>query len=227
MTCQNEPTVKLQYLGDSKDSFKWDYHDYLASELKFPWLNVALMLTPDDGGNDGKTKAEWFPARTPILRFCRDLQGNRTVERIKTLPRNTGGAYEVTLHKDGRHLTNRAEYFSGFDSSREQIVFLDPDNGFEPEKSCDDKHVSYRDVATLLGQLSETSIVSAFHHFRRVSFPDDFARIRERLGTGCHSTAIYWHSLMFVAVGKSERSIQAVRTANTAYAKRYPVKVVG
>jgi hypothetical protein len=28
------------------------------------------MLTPDDGGNDGKTKAEWFPARTPILRFC-------------------------------------------------------------------------------------------------------------------------------------------------------------
>ena len=23
--------VKLRYLGDSKDSFKWDYHDYLAT----------------------------------------------------------------------------------------------------------------------------------------------------------------------------------------------------
>lgn len=219
--------MKIQYVGDSKDSFKWDYHDNLASELWHPWLNVTLMLTPDDGGNDGKTKAEWFPARTPILRFCRDLQSDRVVERIKTLPRYTGGAYEVTLHKDGCRLTNRADYFSGFDSSREQLVFLDPDNGFEPEKSCDDKHVSYRDVTNLLGQLSETSIASVFHHFRRVSFPDDFARIRARLSAECHSTAIYWHSLMFVAVGKSERSIQAVRAANTAYAKRYPVKVVG
>src|SRR5437762_1354866 len=77
--------VKLQYLGDSKDSFKWDYHDYLASELDYPWLNVAPMLTPDDGGNDGKTKAEWFPGRTPVLRFCRELQSSRTIERIKTL----------------------------------------------------------------------------------------------------------------------------------------------
>lgn len=218
--------MKLQYLGDSKDSFKWDYHDYLASKLRYPWLNVALMLTPDDGGNDGKTKAEWFPARTPILRFCRDLQSKRSVERIKTLPRNTGGAYEVSLHKEGCRLTNRADYFSGFDSSLEQIVFLDPDNGFEPEKSCDDKHVSYSDVAALLGQLSDTSVVSIFHHFRRVSFPDDFARIRQRLGTDSYSTAIYWHSLMFVAVGKAEASIEAVRAANAEYAKRYPVKVV-
>ena len=218
--------MKLQYLGDSKDSFKWDYHDYLACELKYPWLNVVSMLTPDDGGHQGKTKAEWFPARTPILRFCRELQNNRTIERIKTLPRNTGGPYEVTLHKDGCRLTNRAEYFSGFDSTREQLVFLDPDNGFEPEKSCDDKYVSYRDIATLVGQLSGTSIVSVFHHFRRVSFPDDFARIRARLGSTCYSTAIYWHSLMFVAVGKSEQSMEAVIAANKRYARDRPVKVI-
>ena len=112
--------MKLQFLGDSKDSFKWDYHDYLASELKYAWLNVAVMLTPDVGGNHGKTKADCFPARTPILRFCRDLQSNRTLQRIKALPRYTGGSYEVTLHKDGCHLTNRADYFSGIDSSREK-----------------------------------------------------------------------------------------------------------
>jgi hypothetical protein len=219
--------VKRQYLGDSKDSFKWDYHDYLVSELKYPRLTVALMLTPDDAGNDGKTKAERFPARTPILRFCREFQSNRTIERIKALPRNTGGAYEVTLHKDGRRLTDRTEYFSGFDSNLKQLVFLDPDNGFEPEKSCNDKHVSYKDIAILLEQLSDTSIVSVFHHFRRVSFPDDFARIRARLGTMCYSTAIYWHSLMFVAVGKSERSIDAVIAANKRYAADHPVKVIG
>jgi hypothetical protein len=79
--------VKLQYLGDSKDSFKWDYDDYLTSELRRRRLNVALMLTPDDEGNHGKTKAEWFPARKPILNFCRDLRSDRSTERIKALPR--------------------------------------------------------------------------------------------------------------------------------------------
>lgn len=146
-------------------------------------------------------------------------------------------ANQDTASKHGRSLRGDApqgrlpsdeqgEYFSGFDSTREQLVFLDPDNGFEPEKSCDDKHVSYRDIATLVGQLSGTSIVSVFHHFRRVSFPDDFARIRARLGSTCYSTAIYWHSLMFVAVGKSEQSMEAVIAANKRYARDRPVKVI-
>ena len=38
--------MKLQYLGDSKDSFKWDYHDYLATSLKFSTLKVIFMMTP-------------------------------------------------------------------------------------------------------------------------------------------------------------------------------------
>ena len=117
--------MKLQYLGDSKDSFNWDYHDYLTSELKYPRLNVALMLTSDDGGNDGKTRAEWVPAGTPVLRFCRDLQSNRSIERIKNLPKYTGGTYDVALHRSGARLMNRAEYFSDFDLGMNQIVFLD------------------------------------------------------------------------------------------------------
>ena len=47
--------MKLQYLGDSKDSFKWDYHDFLVAELGYPLLNIALMMTPDDAGNDGQS----------------------------------------------------------------------------------------------------------------------------------------------------------------------------
>jgi len=43
--------MKKQYLGDSKDSFKWDYHDFLAGELNYPVLNIMLMMTPDDESN--------------------------------------------------------------------------------------------------------------------------------------------------------------------------------
>jgi hypothetical protein len=219
--------MKLQYLGDSKDSFKWDYHDFLASALRFPRLHVVLMLTPDDEGTDGRSDPERFPARAPVLEFCRELRASRDISLLDGLPRRTGAPYRLTLHKGRTPFApgDRIDYFSGFDRAGEALVFLDPDNGFEPERSCTDKHVRFGEVARVLDQLSTDSVVSVFQHFRRVSFPDDLVRIRQRLGS-LHSTAIFWHSLMFVALGKSERAIARVAAANRDYARRAPVRVL-
>ena len=74
-------------------------------------------------------------------------------------------------------------YFSGLDGAGDALVFLDPDNGFEPQRSCTDKHVRYGEVSRVIEQLSADSVVSVFQHFRRVPFPEDFARIRRRLGS--------------------------------------------
>lgn len=219
--------MKRQYLGDAKDSFKWDYHDYLARELRFPRLTVALMMTPDDMSKDGRTKPEWFPARSAVIQFCHDLRACREVGRVVDLPLTTGARYQVVLHRADSYITNdtRAEYFSGFDSGQDQIVFLDPDNGLEPEESFCEKHVRYRDVSAVLEQLTDDSLVTVFQHFRYVSFPEDFARIRERLESS-HATAIYWHSLMFVAIAASERSLRKVIAANAKYASISSLKVI-
>jgi len=219
--------MKLQYLGDSKDSFKWDYHDFLVSELNYPLFNIALMMTPDDGGNDGKTPPSLFPARQEVIEFCQYLKENRSINSIKVLPQTTGASYQVKLHKNSMYITNsnRAEYFSGLNGAENQVLFLDPDNGFEPEKSINDKHVSYSDISRILEQVSENTVVSIFQHHRRKSFPDDFARIKQRLKSGC-ATAIYWHSLMFVAISKSEKTIMQVASVNKKYAATNPVTVI-
>jgi len=216
--------MKLQYLGDSKDSFKWDYHDYLISQLGYPIFKIALMMTPDDGGSDGQSHPSLFPARKEIVNFCHDLRRSRSIEAIKALPEKSGASYRVMFHKSGTHLNNskRKEYFSGLDSTNDQLVFLDPDNGFEPEKSCSEKHVAYSDISQILDQVSNNSVVSVFQHFRRIPFSKDYARIRERIQSG-HSAAVYWHSLMFVVVSKSETAIQRVVSANQNYAKTNPV----
>lgn len=219
--------MKLQYLGDSKDSFKWDYHDSLVSELKYPLLNIALMMTPDDDGNDGRTHPSLFPARKEVIDFCQYLKKNRSINSIKILPQKTGALYKVELHKNGKHITNgnRTEYFSDINQANRQLLFLDPDNGFEPENSINEKHVGYGDIMHILEQVSSETVVSIFQHHRRISFPKDFARIRERIKSG-YSTAICWHSLMFVAIAKSKETIERVITANKKYAAVNPVKVI-
>jgi len=223
--------MQRRFLGDAKDSFKWDYLDYLTRELGYAQLTVALMMRPDGKKNThGRSEPEEFPARECVIDLCHQLRASRDPERIRDLPEATGATYQVRLHCGDTLLTkdNRADYFAGFDSKHDQLVFLDPDNGFEP-KGYTPQHVRYEDVARVLGQVTEGSVVSVFQHFRYKQFGDDFAEIRERLWD-CHSTAIYSDhvNVMIVGVAKSQRTIERVRVANEAYpsTEKKQVKVI-
>jgi len=219
--------MKRQYLGDSKDSFKWDYHHFLVEALGFAQLQIAWMMTPDDNGPDGETPPEQFPARLEIVDFCNSLRRKRDPALLFRLPATTGARYVVSLHKPNEHLENgnRVSYFSGIESAPDQVLFLDPDNGFEPERSFSEKHVLYSDVERIVKTISPASAVTVFQHFRRKKFPDDFVRIRQRLHSGS-SAAIYWHSLMFVSVSSSPETISRVCEINREYAKCRPVEIL-
>jgi hypothetical protein len=223
--------MKLQYLGDSKDSFKWDYHDYLTSNLGYPFLNILLMMTPDDQSNDGKTPPSDFHAKVEIIDFCEVLRKHRNLDLIPELPNRTGSKYIVKLHKPNIYITNRnrTSYFSGVTAEYNQVVFLDPDNGFQPEKRFNKKHVLYSDLDSLLQQISSRSVISVFQHSRRyISFTKVFECIRCHLSEFSiyNVTAIYWHSLMFVCLSKSKETIEKILRINENYAKTYPVKII-
>jgi hypothetical protein len=117
--------MKVQYLGDSKDSFKWDYHDFLMSKLNYRTFKIILMMTQDDGGNDGNTHASNFPARSEILEFCNQLRNINSIEKIKELPVITSSSYEVCFHKENNFITNenRYAYFSDFEAGGNQLFF--------------------------------------------------------------------------------------------------------
>ena len=98
--------MKRQYLGDSRDSFKWDYHHFLVPALGLGKLQVVWMMTTDDGGGDGKTAPELFPARREILGFCNALRDSRDPRELARLPATTGESYKVTLvGSDGPSIT--------------------------------------------------------------------------------------------------------------------------
>ena len=219
--------MKRQYLGDSKDSFKWDYHHFLVEALGYRHFKIAWMMTPDDAGTNGRTPSELFPAREEILRLCNELRLTRDPALLSGLPARTKAQYVVSFHTpDEIHLDGGSSaFFSGIEACPGQVLFLDPDNGFEPEHSSTDKHVRYADLDGLIKTVSPNTVVTVFQHHRRKKFPDDFARIRERLLSG-HCCAIYWHSLMFVALSPSAVTIAKVHEINRAYAQCHPVQII-
>ena len=219
--------MKRQYFGDSKDCFKWDYHNYLVDALGYRQLQIVLMMTPDDDGPDGGTPPERFAACPEVLNFCNDLRRTREPADLATLPKKTAARYEVRLYKPYEILTNsnRVSYFWKITDGPDQVLFLDPDNGFEPERSFSEKHVRYAEVEHILSKLSANSIVTVFQHHRRKTFDDDFSRIQKRLISG-NSTAICSHSLMFVSISSSPAAISRVRQINDIYAEQRPVRAL-
>ena len=185
------------------------------------------MMTPPDKTGNGGTMPLLFRAREDIIKFCKELRLHKNPQTVKSLPQKTSSNYSIVLYEPlNLRKDNRVSYFSGLSSKSRQLIFIDPDNGFEPEKSFSDKHIRYAEIKDILRQLPEESVISIFQHYRYITFENDFARIKERLGN-CNATAIYWHSVMFVAISKSKDAIHNVTNANRNYAERYPfLKVI-
>lgn len=227
--------MKLQYLGDSKDAFKWDYLDFLARKMSADFLDIIPMKTPCDKSGEGKTPPSLFPASKKVSEFCVHLQSNRSFQTIHELPQRTGGGYTVRLHKPNERFYHSARdsYFSGIARGKKQILFLDPDIGFQPSKTINEKHVKYSDMQTVWQQTSENTIISVFQHARRMYHPFDkhYEEIKDGLRShldSFHSTAIFWcNSLMFFVASKSHARIGEARAANRKYQKSSrPVQLV-
>lgn len=217
--------MKRQFLGDVKDAFKWDYLAFITRTLEFSHLNIIWMMTPDDDSNKGGLPPERYPARPEIIQLCKELGMSHDPELLHGLSSRTGARYTVISYcKPNEYFTiwNRDAYFSGVDYGVEkQVLFLDPDNGFEPANATD-KHVSYSDLGKIMENLKEQSILVVFHHFRRINFAIDYKDICKRLKDIFQNgfyTAILWNFLMFVVITKNHNTIEKVSLKNIEYAK--------
>ena len=219
--------MKRQYLGDAKDAFKWDYLDFLTRGLKIQLLNILLMLTPDDNSKQGKSNPRLFPA-PDIWPFCDKLREKRDFGLLRGLPERVALAgratppYEVRLHNGESLFVNsgkkRVEYFSGLPQNKAQIVFLDPDVGFEPQGGGSEEHVKFSDVRKILGEISQDSVVVIYQDLTRKIPQEFFSEIQGKFSPE-QITAVYWGGrAMFFALGKPER-INKVRDINRAYQK--------
>jgi hypothetical protein len=219
--------MKLQFLGDSRDSFKWDllHHVVTSTQPAFRELVFVPMLTPDVPGlGHGSTPATRYPCRPNVLKFVHSLAVKpRSFERVASLGSLPDmPSFMVHIHQPDQQLGfgwQRHFYWQRLleQPRAESLVFIDPDNGFETNSQAGQQHLRYGEAAALLSRLPVTSALVVFQYrpqgqswdvvFGRIgnSFPDPFQYV-----------AIHHGQLAFVFIGRSA-TFQAVTSAVEAY----------
>ena len=241
--------MKLQYLGDSKDAFKWDYLDFLVKSLnmgsKEYKLLVVPMLTDSDNTKQGQTDPSEFSSSKEVQKFCVYLQNKRELKKIKELSSYTNSDYDIYIHKEKCHekeewfVNNdsfRRTYFPNISKGGKTVLFLDPDKGFETKhlKNTKEHHVKYCDIKNIYNDAKKDDIIVVFQHApHNIPFPfrekyKDIVRKLTEKDIQCDKTALFWcNQVMFVIIGKSSELINKIRKMNESYQKLpRPVEVI-
>jgi hypothetical protein len=223
--------MKLQYLGDWRDAFKWDLLHWVCghSTPSFDRLMFVPLLTPDDPIQvDGRIPSERFGARPFVHAFVEDLRrGPRDLRLIGGLGRQLGQAeFEVLVHGPTRLVPERKlrpTYWRDFDCEAlgNSIVFLDPDNGFETKTNRGGKWVLHAEVEYLVHNLPPSSVVAIYQHRPRKTWDAVFSDLNNQFGYAPFACAAYDSTLAFVFVSRVEATHVRTLNAVSAYSRQH------
>lgn len=223
--------MKLQYLGDYRDAFKWDLLHWTCSRStpRFDGLHFAPLLTPDDPDpRDGQIPHQRFVARPLIHAFVESLRQTPrnllTIERLGHL--ETEPRFSVTIHAPARYVgaqAERANYWRGFVPAEisNSIVFLDPDNGFETKTNHGAKWVRHTEIAWIVNALPASSAVVVYQHRPRRKWADVFGSLAGALTYAPFACAAYDSSLAFVALTRSPDTFARIAGSFESYAAQH------
>jgi hypothetical protein len=223
--------MKLQYLGDSRDAFKWDLLHWICvdSVPQFTRLLFVPLLTPDVPDlRHGETPHKRFPCREDI-RPILDALGRypRSFEPLKRLGEiDQARRFETVIYKQNEYLgkgASRALYWGDLNRylAPNTIVFLDPDTGFEPEhpESDKDEWVQHGEVKWLLNSIDDSSAVVVYQHRpQRKAWPAVFEALACHLDYSRRAVVAFESNLAFVGLARDLKTGDRLADAIRRYA---------
>jgi hypothetical protein len=228
--------MKLQYLGDARDAFKWDLLHWICTASPFTKLVFVPLLTPDvEGSNEGRTSHHRFKCQEFIRPFLESLKEEpRTLNRIAALgtvhPEKQFQVYVFAPEKFIGTGIDRRKYWSDFDASafENAIVFFDPDIGyetkarFEKKKPTGPEWIGHDELKNIFARLPETSVALVYQHRPRRCWIDLFGDLIKTLAYVHTAIAVHESNLAFVAMAGNVTAGWQITTAMTEYAARHP-----
>jgi hypothetical protein len=188
--------VKDQYVGDVNDYLKYA----LLRAVAAPPLRLAViwMLTPSDGRSDGQrirylSSARLFRDLDPVLFDVLAgvvARGDRTVRAIEAANLFPGGIFVSDVVPDARAGRHRYFALALAAAATADILFFDPDNGFEvrsvpPGRRNSSKYLTWNEAAAAHRAGHSVIVYQHFPRRARQPFLRDLAdRAQDR--TRCH-----------------------------------------
>jgi hypothetical protein len=224
--------MRLQYLGDSRDAFKWDLLHWICTTTSFTNLVFVPLLTPDEkDSREGLISHHRFHCQGFIRPFLDSLtQEPRSLERIKALGSiDPAKTFPVQVFAPERHIEagiSRSDYWSGFDCSSfgNSVVFFDPDNGYETKTKHGSKWIRHSELKKLFERLPATSVAIVYQHRPRLRrWLDLFHDLAKEITYVRTSSAVFESDLAFVAMAANETSGNQISEALRRYAENHPV----
>lgn len=226
--------MKLQYLGDARDAFKWDLLHWICTKSSPPFNELVYvpMLTPDNKDtNEGKTPDHWFECQGFIRPFVVSLKrAPRSLERISALGsvEQNAPSFHVSLFSSSKYIKpgkGRNDYWVGFapEKYENSVVFFDPDNGFET-KTCDAiKWIRHAELKRFLSLLPKTAVAVVYQHKPHRKWSDLFNDLKTSLSYVHTAVSAYEGNLAFVALAGNASAGRRVIAAVESYTRGHGV----
>ena len=222
--------MKLQYLGDARDAFKWDLLHWICTTQSFSKLVFVPLLTPDfEGSGEGLTPHHRFKCKNFIRPFLDSLKVEpRALKRICELgSANPAMQFEVCIFAPERFIgagTTRREYWADLDPTALEncVLFFDPDNGYETKMQRGSKWIRHDELRDLFVRLPKTSVAVVYQHRPRRRWADVFSDLAKGLGYVQTAVAVHESDLAFVGMANNDVSGNKIVSAMKGYADAHP-----
>jgi hypothetical protein len=223
--------MRLQFLGDYPDAFKWDALHWMCTRsfARFDSLLIVPMLTPDEPeSTHGGSSPDGFPCRPFIKTFLRRLRDERSLRPLSELGTLNEPRFEVIVHPDPLPIGNafrRYHYWGPVCTQMraDQIVFMDPDNGFETKSQRARKHFRHDEAARVMSAMPESSALVVYQHWRRQRWHEAFSEIADDADYAETVSAVYLKDLALVAMSKNSVTGQRINAVLEDYKRHNPL----
>jgi len=169
--------MRNQFYGDKRDLVKWSCLLHLARQHQLGTIVQVAYMRPDKRpfkeARFDKIPKQYVPQE--VWNHFTDSRSMRDIRSIRDLGVTAGLVIDVI--DDPFKNSTRNEYTERVacrirEHNTQKVVFLDPDNGFEP-KHCTAEHVKKDEVEKLWnGLLSEDVLVLYQHRWRERDWID-------------------------------------------------------
>jgi hypothetical protein len=177
--------VKNQFFADKHDYFKYDLWLEVAEKLKekgIQRLAFIPMLTPVDSSKEGRKVSYPEGKRRRrlygFLQFCLGSK-RRSITRLREFLCDEPFEYHPYRDEDDKGFQNGSwdAYFNAIPHEwlRDAAILMDPDIGLEPKEAPSDKHVTYKNVGSVLSRCSGNWVVLVVQFLSKGN-----AHVRER-----------------------------------------------